>query len=57
MTLLILRIAASVSAIALAGAAQVERSDVAELTRLEAIWNDAHIKGDADALDHPALTG
>jgi len=26
-------------------------ADVAELTRLERIWNDAHVHGDAEALD------
>jgi hypothetical protein len=26
-------------------------SDLKELYRLEAVWNDAHVKGDADALD------
>ena len=25
--------------------------DLKELQRLEAVWNDAHVKGDADALD------
>ena len=28
-----------------------DASDVKELHRLEAVWNDAHVKGDADALD------
>jgi hypothetical protein len=34
-------------------------ADVAELTRLESVWNDAHLHGDADALDRlwaPDLT-
>jgi len=26
-------------------------ADVAELTRLEAVWNDAHLRGDTPALD------
>ncbi|MDO8678805.1 MAG: nuclear transport factor 2 family protein [Acidobacteriota bacterium] len=26
-------------------------ADLQELHRLEAVWNDAHVKGDADALD------
>ena len=28
-----------------------DASDVKELYRLEAVWNDAHVKGDVDALD------
>ena len=32
-------------------AGQEQSSDVALLLRLEAAWNDAHVKGDADALD------
>ena len=28
-----------------------EAADLKELTRLEGVWNDAHVKGDADALD------
>ncbi|HLY62769.1 MAG TPA: nuclear transport factor 2 family protein [Terriglobia bacterium] len=28
-----------------------ESSDEAEFTRLEAVWNNAHLQGDADALD------
>jgi len=28
-----------------------DASDLKELHRLEAVWNDAHVKGDADALD------
>lgn len=26
-------------------------ADLKELHRLEAVWNNAHVKGDADALD------
>ena len=32
-------------------AASKQASDLKELYRLEAVWNDAHIKGDADTLD------
>ncbi|HEY3137220.1 MAG TPA: nuclear transport factor 2 family protein [Blastocatellia bacterium] len=28
-----------------------ESADVAELTRLERVWNEAYVRGDADALD------
>lgn len=28
-----------------------ESADTAELTRLENVWNEAHLRGDADALD------
>jgi len=28
-----------------------DAADRAELSRLEQVWNDAHVKGDADALD------
>ena len=28
-----------------------ESNDTMELSRLESVWNDAHIRGDADALD------
>lgn len=28
-----------------------ESRDINELTRLEKVWNDAHLKGDAEALD------
>ena len=28
-----------------------DAADLKELHRLEAVWNDAHVKGDADALD------
>ena len=28
-----------------------EGADIQELSRLETVWNDAHIRGDADALD------
>ena len=28
-----------------------DASDLKELYRLEAVWNDAHVKGDAEALD------
>lgn len=28
-----------------------EARDIKELTRLERVWNEAHLKGDADALD------
>lgn len=28
-----------------------DASDVKEFHRLEAVWNDAHVKGDADSLD------
>jgi ketosteroid isomerase-like protein len=28
-----------------------DAADVKELHRLEAVWNEAHVKGDADALD------
>lgn len=28
-----------------------DASDLKELYRLEAVWNDAHVKGDADTLD------
>jgi ketosteroid isomerase-like protein len=41
-------------AVVLAGAGAPEpkeASDVAELTRLEAVWNEAHKRGDAEALD------
>ena len=34
----------------LGGPAEKPSSDVAELLRLEAVWNDGHVKGDADAL-------
>ena len=27
-------------------------SDRAEISRLEKLWNDAHVRGDADTLDH-----
>ena len=33
-----------------AGASQ-EAADAAELNRLENVWNEAHVRGDADALD------
>jgi hypothetical protein len=29
----------------------VETADMTELSRLEKVWNDAHLKGDAEALD------
>ena len=29
-----------------------DASDLKELYRLEAVWNDAHVRGDADALDN-----
>jgi ketosteroid isomerase-like protein len=32
-------------------AASKESADLKELYRLEAVWNDAHLKGDAEALD------
>jgi hypothetical protein len=32
-------------------ASATEAEDVAELTRLETVWNQAHVKGDAEALD------
>ena len=32
-------------------AASKQASDLKELYRLEAVWNDAHVKGDADTLD------
>jgi hypothetical protein len=31
--------------------AQDRAGDVAELTRLETVWNEAHLNGDGDALD------
>jgi ketosteroid isomerase-like protein len=31
--------------------APTEAADRLELTRLETVWNEAHVKGDADALD------
>jgi ketosteroid isomerase-like protein len=31
--------------------AQQQASDEAELTRLERVWNEAHVRGDAEALD------
>ena len=37
----------------LQGSAEVSKDafDLKELYRLEAVWNDAHVKGDADTLD------
>jgi len=32
-------------------AVSTDAFDLKELQRLEAVWNDAHLKGDADALD------
>ena len=34
-----------------APAASQDAADLKELYRLEAVWNEAHVKGDADALD------
>ncbi len=39
------------SAIALTTNESRESRDIKELTRLEKVWNDAHLKGDAEALD------
>ena len=36
---------------ALLGAAVVDSPETAELIRLEGVWNDAHVHGDAEALD------
>jgi len=38
-------------ALALQPSVPAEEADLAELTRLEAVWNDAHLRGDAPALD------
>lgn len=39
-------------ALALAlGSAPAREADVVELTRLESVWNEAHLQGDAAALD------
>ena len=35
----------------LQAAVSKEAFDLKELYRLEAVWNDAHVKGDADTLD------
>jgi len=43
-----------VAVVTMTQASQVLARDAAdrtELSRLEAVWNDAHVKGDADALD------
>jgi ketosteroid isomerase-like protein len=39
--------------IAVQGSTSISKdaADLQELNRLEAVWNEAHIKGDADALD------
>jgi len=34
-----------------AGGQSKESDDIAELTRLESVWNEAHVHGDAEALD------
>jgi ketosteroid isomerase-like protein len=46
-------IAAFVLGVALTpqAAAGVVEGDVAELVHLESVWNDSHLRGDADALD------
>jgi ketosteroid isomerase-like protein len=38
-------------ALTLQASVPAQDADVAELTRLEALWNDAHRRGDAPALD------
>ena len=43
-------IVATVAIQGTAGKAQVS-ADAAELSRLENVWNEAHVRGDADALD------
>jgi ketosteroid isomerase-like protein len=41
-----------IAVVVLQGVAAASRDvDLKELYRLEAVWNDAHVKGDADALD------
>ena len=42
-----------IALVVLQGTPAVSRdaADLKELYRLEAVWNDAHVKGDADALD------
>ena len=40
-----------ISALALQTPSPPQDADVAELTRLETVWNDAHLSGDAAALE------
>jgi len=44
-------IALLVAAAAQAPSVAKDAADLKELYRLETVWNDAHVKGDADALD------
>ena len=44
-------IAAMLAALQESPAISKDAADRKELNRLEAVWNDAHVKGDADALD------
>jgi ketosteroid isomerase-like protein len=44
-------IAALLTALQGSPAISKDASDVEELHRLESVWNEAHVKGDADALD------
>ena len=40
-----------IGGLALQASTPAQDSDLAELTRLEAVWNDAHLRGDPSALE------